>query len=149
MFALFTERTGSAYFAKKVSSYFLFIFNRIELSLWLFESVLKTNGTYWKMITRKENYIDCVTNDMIFAVADPGFPRGGAANSPGGVPTYNFPKFSQKLHEIERIWTPGGHTSLVPPLDPPLICVDRLKPNMVLIAASLELSVAEVSGGST
>ena len=41
------------------------------------------------------------------AVADPGFPRGGSANSPGGAPTYDFAKFSQKLHEIERIWTPG------------------------------------------
>ena len=35
----------------------------------------------------------------------------------------NFAKFSQKLHEIERILAPGeeGHASLVPPLDPPLI----------------------------
>ena len=41
-------------------------------------------------------------------VADPGFPQGGGANSPGGAPTYDFAKFSQKLHEIERIWTPGG-----------------------------------------
>ena len=43
------------------------------------------------------------------AVTDPGFPRGGGANSPGGAPTYDFAKISQKLHEIERIWTPGGH----------------------------------------
>ena len=41
-------------------------------------------------------------------MADPGFPRGGGANSPGGAPTYDFAKFPQKLHEIERIWTPGG-----------------------------------------
>ena len=41
-------------------------------------------------------------------MADPGFPRGGGTNSPGGAPTYDFTKFSQKLHEIERIWTPGG-----------------------------------------
>ena len=34
--------------------------------------------------------------------------RGGGANSPGGAPTYDFAKFSQKLHEIERIWTPRG-----------------------------------------
>ena len=25
-----------------------------------------------------------------------------------GAPTYDFAKFSQKLHEIERIWIPGG-----------------------------------------
>ena len=51
------------------------------------------------------------------AVADPEFPRGGGANSPGGAPTYDFAKFSQKLHEIERIWAPrGARASLVPPL---------------------------------
>ena len=56
------------------------------------------------------------------AVADPGFPGGGGANSPGGgAPTYDFAKFPQKLHEIERIWTPGGVRPLQPPLDPPLL----------------------------
>ena len=50
------------------------------------------------------------------AVADPGFPRGGGANSPGvGAPTYDFTKFCQKLHEIERIWTPGGARLSRPP----------------------------------
>ena len=39
-----------------------------------------------------------------FPVADPEFPRGEGAN-PSGVPTYNLAKFSQKLHEIKRIWT--------------------------------------------
>ena len=43
-----------------------------------------------------------------YPVADLGFPQGGGANSPGGAPTYDFAKFSQKLHEIERIWAPGG-----------------------------------------
>ena len=44
-------------------------------------------------------------------------PSGG-----GGAWTHNFAKFSQKLHEIERIWTPGGGGRGVrpsPPLDPP------------------------------
>ena len=31
----------------------------------------------------------------------------------GGAPTYDFTKISQKLHEIERIWTRG--VTLVPP----------------------------------
>ena len=35
-----------------------------------------------------------------------------------GVPTYDFGKISQKLKEIERIWT-GGHASLEP-TPPPL-----------------------------
>ena len=46
------------------------------------------------------------------AVADLGFPRGGA-------PTYVFAKTSQKLHEIERIWTPGGRPKFYY-VDPPL-----------------------------
>ena len=53
-------------------------------------------------------------------MADPGFPRGGGANSPGGAPTYDFAKFSQKLHEIERIWTPGGGHPKFYYVDPPL-----------------------------
>ena len=54
------------------------------------------------------------------SVAVPGFPRGGGANTPGGVPTYDFAKISQKLHEIERIWTPRGAHIPRPPRDPPL-----------------------------
>ena len=47
-------------------------------------------------------------------VVDPGFPRGGRANSPGEAPTHNFAKFPPKLHEIERIWLPC-EASLPPP----------------------------------
>ena len=36
------------------------------------------------------------------------FPEEGAPTPRGGAPTYDFAKFSQKLHEIERIWTPRG-----------------------------------------
>ena len=56
-------------------------------------------------------------------MADPGFPRGGGANSPGGAPTYDFAKFSQKLHEMERIWTPrgGGARPKFYYVDPPLL----------------------------
>ena len=46
-------------------------------------------------------------------VVDPGFPRGGVP-TPRGVPTYDFAKISQKLHEIERIWTPGGRIPCTP-----------------------------------
>ena len=61
----------------------------------------------------------------MYTVADPGFLPGGGANSPGGAPTYDFAKFSQKLHEIERIWTPGGGAR--PKfyyVDPPLVHVN-------------------------
>ena len=48
-------------------------------------------------------------------------PRRGR-QLPRGAPTYDFAKFFRKLHEIERIRTPGGggRASLAPPLDPPL-----------------------------
>ena len=53
---------------------------------------------------------------VYLSVADTWFPRGVGANSPGGgAPTYEFVEFSQKLHEIERIWTPGGRGSPAPP----------------------------------
>ena len=36
------------------------------------------------------------------------FPEVGAPTPPGGALTYVFAEISQKLHEIERIWTRGG-----------------------------------------
>ena len=43
--------------------------------------------------------------------------RRGCQLPRGGAPTYDFAKISQKLHEIERIWTPGGgRASPAPPL---------------------------------
>ena len=43
------------------------------------------------------------------------FPKVGAPTLQG-APTYNFPKFFQKMHEIERIWTPaeGAHVPCTP-----------------------------------
>ena len=65
---------------------------------------------------------ELVKNDVVtllhMPVADPGFSRGGAWTLQGGR---EHAKFSRKLHEIERIWTPrGGRASLMPPLDPPM-----------------------------
>ena len=45
------------------------------------------------------------------------FPQGGCANSQN---CSYFSNFCWKLHENERIWTPGGRASLAPPLDPPM-----------------------------
>ena len=39
------------------------------------------------------------------SVADPRFPPAGGVNPPR---RRDFAKFSQKLHEIKRIWTPPG-----------------------------------------
>ena len=58
-----------------------------------------------------------------YSVTDPGFLQGGGANPPGGDANIGFCQFSQKPHEIERIWTGGA--SPAPPLDPPLIFSPR------------------------
>ena len=53
-----------------------------------------------------------VTSDAKYTAlsgADPGFSVGGGANPPGwGAPTYDFAKFCEKLHEIEKILGCGG-----------------------------------------
>ena len=73
----------------------------------------------------------------------------------GGAPTYDFAKFSRKLHEIERIWAPrGGARPLRPP--PPKSATDivdmmegviaqttRMKQNVVIL-----LRATHVSDGS-
>ena len=62
-------------------------------------------------------------------MTDPGFPRGWGANSRGGAPTYDFAKFSQKLHEIERIWTRGED---VPRFTPWIrYCTEELLPRII------------------
>ena len=62
---------------------------------------------------------------MTLSVADPGFPRGGDANSPGGGRQHmilpNVPKNCMKLKEFGPR---GGGRPLRPPLDPPLIMFD-------------------------
>ena len=37
---------------------------------------------------------------------------GGGGRQPSGGQHTILPNFPKKLHEIERIWTPGGHTPL-------------------------------------
>ena len=55
----------------------------------------------------------CYLADHYEPGADPGFPVGGGAGPlGGGVPTYNFVKFSEKLHEIFEL---GGHVVGVSP----------------------------------
>ena len=77
-------------------------------------------GTRKVGTTHPTGMLSCWQKNTSNAMADPGFPRGGGANSPGGAQTYNFAKFSQKLHEIERIWTPGGAHPKFYYVDPPL-----------------------------
>ena len=83
---------------------------------------------YEKLIGWKSIFKQLHVHRVGIAGADPGFPRGGGANSPRGVPTYDFAKFSQKLHEIERIWTPqGGARPKFFYVDPPLNWIQLVK----------------------
>ena len=67
-----------------------------------------------------------------YSVADPGFSPGGGANS---QKCYYFSIFCRKLHENERIWTPGGGASLAPPpLDPPMVLNSGRLQNVETIA---------------
>ena len=62
------------------------------------------------------------SGEMTLSGADTEFPVGGGANPPGGVPTYDFAKFCEKLHEIEKIsGRRGGLVPGAPPLNPPLV----------------------------
>ena len=46
------------------------------------------------------NHIIWIALIMVIPVEDQEFLRGGAAKPPGGPPTYDFAKISQKMHEI-------------------------------------------------
>ena len=52
---------------------------------------------------RKTPYSTIIVRKEKKPGADPGFPLGGGANSPGETP-YDFAKFSKKLNEIEEIF---------------------------------------------
>ena len=67
--------------------------------------------------TQVYRYSNEFNEKQLWAVADPGFPRGGGANSQGGAPTYDFVNFRRKLHENEEILAArGGRASPAPPL---------------------------------
>ena len=51
-----------------------------------------------------------------FAVADPGFPRGGGANPKGGHPPIIWPVYSENCTKMKKLWAGGGHASPAPPL---------------------------------
>ena len=48
-------------------------------------------------------------------VADPGFPRGGGTNSPGGRQHTILPYFPENCMKLKESGPPGGHSSLTPP----------------------------------
>ena len=52
------------------------------------------------------------------AVADPGFSRGGGANSSreGGRQHRNLPNFPKTCMKLKEFGSPGGRASLAPPL---------------------------------
>ena len=61
-------------------------------------------------------------NDILVSGGSRISPEVGAP-TPRGTPTYDFANFSQKLHEIERIWNGGASLAA---LDPPLLVRSKL-----------------------
>ena len=78
-------------------------------------------------------------------MADPGFPRGGGANSrgEGGNIRFcqNFPKNCMKLKEFGPSGG-GGRVSLATPLDPPLVIVTGIK-----LRSSQNIFIGSKGGG--
>ena len=48
-------------------------------------------------------------------VADPGFPRGGGANSPGGRQRMILPYFPENCMKLKEFGPPGGGVPRAPP----------------------------------
>ena len=71
----------------------------------------KTMKCVWAILTNIAFFLAEIS------VADPGFSPGGANSQK----CYYFSIFCQKLHENERIWTPGGGGGARVPGAPPWI----------------------------
>ena len=61
-----------------------------------------------------------VVSDTMLAVADPGFPRGGGANSPGGCQHTILPNFPKNCMKLKEFGPPGGARPKFYYVDPPL-----------------------------
>ena len=68
---------------------------------------MPTVGIFCNKITSNNSSFGCPIITIQLAVVDAEFSRGGGATLRRRAPTYDFAKFPQKLHEIERIWIPG------------------------------------------
>ena len=99
-----------------ISENILNSFNQIQL---IFKTYTVSNNI---LKNNAGTLISCLTTTVLSGGSRI-FPRGGA-NSQN---CYYFSHFCRKLHENERIWTPGagGGASLAPPLDPPMVLSHR------------------------
>ena len=53
--------------------------------------------------------VKCEHSDLVsLPVADPGFPRGGGANSPGGCQHTILPNFLKNCMKLKEFGPPGG-----------------------------------------
>ena len=79
------------------------------------------NAEVWTWLeTRTDKQTESYTL-MSSSVADPGFPWGGGANSPGGGANIHFcQNFSKNCMKLKDFGRRGG-MSFIPPLDPPLM----------------------------
>ena len=76
-----------------------------------------------------------------YPVADPGFPRGGGANSPGGRQHTIFPNFPKKCMKLKEFGPPGGCASKI------LLCRSATATPHLPAPVSLDPSKTTVVGG--
>ena len=72
-------------------------------------------------------------------MADPGFPRGGGANSPGGRQHTILPKFPKNWVKSKEFGPPGGCASPAPPLRS-ATDIDRYIPHNIVLEFVVQVS---------
>ena len=72
-------------------------------------------------ILESEEIAGILQSTVYIALANPGFPRGGALTPKGGeVPTYYLAIFPENYMKMRKFWAGGGQEGRTLPLDPPL-----------------------------
>ena len=87
------------------------IVSSLQWKIYISQAKSKNHESSWvngKTVTWIEGSTLLSIKWVCFAVGIQNFPGVGAPTLEGdwGAPTYDFARFSQKEHEIERIWTP-------------------------------------------
>ena len=111
-----------------------FSFKSIESSSLCDRQSSRALGNLWKVLFSERlhtkrmgrNRFSRVFSQLLASTAaDPGFPRGGGANSSGGRQHTILPNFPKNCMKLKEFGPRGGRASLAPPLDPPLFYLIR------------------------
>ena len=83
--------------------------HELTLKVWLRSGLSTVRIKIWLWCTFRDTFENSSSTSTSVVSGGSRISPGGAPN-PHGAPTYDFAKFSRKLHEIKRIWAPreGG-----------------------------------------